>query len=248
LDIDGSAALGPSSYLFFVRQSTLYAQPFDLERNVVAGDAVTIADGIAASVPLASEISRSAMSVSPAGTISYRVAASGDDHELAWFDRLGRKTPLLDAATAGGAELSPDDRRLAISKVDGGNLDVWIIELATRQLSRFTFGAGARLPVWSPDGRRIAFAAPKGGSLNLYARPASGATNETPRLESADVKVPLQFSPDGRVLLYRVADPVTGFDLWALPLDQPGARPEPVAKTRFDEREGQFSLDGKWIA
>src|SRR5207237_3720872 len=39
----------------------------------------------------------------------------------------------------------------------------------------------------------------------------------------------------------------TGFDLWAL--DVHGDRkPFPVVRTNFDERDGQFSPDGKWMA
>ncbi len=38
-----------------------------------------------------------------------------------------------------------------------------------------------------------------------------------------------------------------GPDLWALPLD--GDRKSfPVVQTKFNERDGQFSPDGKWIA
>jgi Tol biopolymer transport system component len=57
----------------------------------------------------------------------------------------------------------------------------------------------------------------------------------------------MDWSPDGRVLLYRTLDPKTGFDLWSLPLD--GSRkPNPVLQTRSDESAAQFSPDGRWIA
>ena len=46
---------------------------------------------------------------------------------------------------------------------------------------------------------------------------------------------------------YRSTDDQTGFDLWVLPLTG-GGKPFPVARTKFDEREGQFSPDGQWIA
>jgi Tol biopolymer transport system component len=48
-------------------------------------------------------------------------------------------------------------------------------------------------------------------------------------------------------LLFRNQDPQTGFDLWVLPMSG-DKRPFPFLKTPFEEREGQFSRDGKWIA
>ena len=57
----------------------------------------------------------------------------------------------------------------------------------------------------------------------------------------------MHWSPDGRFLLYDTADPKGSVDIWALPLD--GARkPFEVVKTEFNERMGQFSPDGKWLA
>ena len=64
---------------------------------------------------------------------------------------------------------------------------------------------------------------------------------------TAQHKVPLDWSPDGRVLLYASQDPKTNSDIWALPLA--GERkPFPVVQTNSDEREGQFSPDGRWVA
>jgi dipeptidyl aminopeptidase/acylaminoacyl peptidase len=57
----------------------------------------------------------------------------------------------------------------------------------------------------------------------------------------------MDWSPDGRVLLYATQDTKTASDLWALPLT--GERkPFPVVQTSFDEIEGQFSSDGRWLA
>jgi dipeptidyl aminopeptidase/acylaminoacyl peptidase len=66
--------------------------------------------------------------------------------------------------------------------------------------------------------------------------------------ESANRKVSLQWSPDGRFILYREADPQTRFDLWMLPLE--GERkPYPWLKTQFVESTGDgISPDGKWMA
>ena len=57
----------------------------------------------------------------------------------------------------------------------------------------------------------------------------------------------MDWSADGRFLLYDSLDPKRGFDMWALPLE--GERkPFEVVQTDFNEGLGQFSPDGRWIA
>ena len=58
---------------------------------------------------------------------------------------------------------------------------------------------------------------------------------------------PMDWSPDGRFLLYDSLDPKRGMDIWALPLDGDG-KPFAVVQTNFNERLAQFSPDGMWIA
>jgi dipeptidyl aminopeptidase/acylaminoacyl peptidase len=57
----------------------------------------------------------------------------------------------------------------------------------------------------------------------------------------------MDWSRDGRYLLYQENDPKTGWDIWALPM-QGDRKPAPVLQSAFNERQAQFSPDGKWIA
>ena len=66
-------------------------------------------------------------------------------------------------------------------------------------------------------------------------------------LESPQDKVALDWSADGRFLLYMSADPQTNWDLWVLPLEG-DRKPWVFLKTNFIERYGQFSPDGRWVA
>ena len=66
-------------------------------------------------------------------------------------------------------------------------------------------------------------------------------------MESPHPKLPMSWSLDGRFVLYQDAGPTTGWDLWALPMT--GARkPIVVVNGPFEERSGQFSPDGRWVA
>ena len=51
----------------------------------------------------------------------------------------------------------------------------------------------------------------------------------------------------GASFCIRDAARATGWDLWTLPLNEAGAS-VPVVQTESDDRNGQFSRDGKWIA
>jgi Tol biopolymer transport system component len=66
-------------------------------------------------------------------------------------------------------------------------------------------------------------------------------------LSTPQAKMPMDWSRDGRFLLYDSFDPKRGWDIWALPLE--GTRtPFAVVQTDFNERLAQFSPDGTWIA
>ena len=107
-------------------------------------------------------------------------------------------------------------------------------------------GSITRLPVWSPDGGRIAFESVRPGSVTLSVKPSTGDGDEDVLFESPEVKIPCDWSPDGRFLMYYVPDPKTGTDLWVLPLDT--RVPFVFLKTEANELWGQFSPDGRWVA
>ncbi len=106
-------------------------------------------------------------------------------------------------------------------------------------------------PVWSPDGSSIVFASNRDGVFNLYRKSVSGGGNDELLLKSGATKYPIDFSPDGRFLLYDESNPKTKYDLMLLP--DPGGtpggkKPIPFLQTEFNELNGAFSPDGKWIA
>ena len=109
--------------------------------------------------------------------------------------------------------------------------DLWVLDAApaacdsrTRRTARTR-----RLPVWSPRRRRASRISryDPGASRSRRSRPPAMAqtTCSTRRRET---KMPCDWSPDGRFLVYYVPTPKTGTDLWVLPLGQPRAAGLPL--------------------
>ena len=234
----------PSGWLLFVLQGTLVARRIDPVRGELSGDPVTVADPVG----FASTTSVGAFSVSAAGLVSYRALGVGR-RQLTWFDRSGKALGTLgvpDESALLNPDLSPDGRRVAVDRTVQGNTDIWLLDGV--RTTRLTFDASADdYPLWSRDGNRIVFSSYRKGPLDLYEKPSSSVGNEQSLVESPQNKAAYDFSPDGRFLLYVSVDPKTGRDLWVRPMDGE-KKPFVFLNTSFDERLGQFSPDGRWVA
>ncbi|MBR6022196.1 MAG: PD40 domain-containing protein [Kiritimatiellae bacterium] len=89
----------------------------------------------------------------------------------------GRITPLAQwpGMNTGGA-LSPDSRSLAVILSKDGNPDLYVMDMATRQLKRLTNtrGVSEGSPCWSPDGQRIAYVSDATRTPQIYVIPRNG--------------------------------------------------------------------------
>ncbi len=243
---DAGAAYAEPGYLFFVRERSLMAQPFDADKMKLTGDPVPVVEQIGYSATTA----RALFSVSNTGVLAYRgnIPLNG---QLTWYDQSGKQ--LEKVGTVGdflGFSLSPDQKRVVVSRLDPetGSYDLWMIELGRGTSSRFTFDqTNETFPVWSPDGSRIAFGSNKFGPTDLFQKSSNGAGSDELLFKSTNLKAPNDWSPDGRTILYNEFDPKTNSDLWVLPLGG-DPKPSPVMQTPFGETNGRFSPDGKWIA
>ena len=257
IDAEAPAVYAATGHLLFIRGGKLLAQDFDPDRLELRGDPFPIAEHVTGGTTL---------SASAAGPIAYRTpSADSGQRQLVWVDRSGReieKVVYPDTA-AQGPSLSRDGRRVAVFRHANGNTDIWSYDTARRTWDRVTVDSGDDIyPLWSPDGTRIVFGSRR-GEMNLYRKLLSSppGSGEELLLSTMQPKFPMDWSADGRFLLYDSIDPKGGSDIWALPLEgerpstgsghpEPaeGRKPFEVVQTDFNERLAQFSPDGTWIA
>jgi eukaryotic-like serine/threonine-protein kinase len=241
-------AKGPDgeSYLLFVREAALMAQPFDAGRGTLAGEPFPVVE----KVGIDGQRGRASFSVSANGILVYDSGA-GDDLQLAWIGRGGERLEIVGEPANGQFRLglSPDEKQVAFTLTGPAQYtDIWVRDFARSIPTRFTFHPGVELyPVWSPDGSRIVFGSDREGPFDLYVKSASGAGQEELLVKSGNNKYPADWAVGGRLLIYNETDPKTNSDLWVTPLE--GERkPTVFLKTEFNERHGAFSPNGKWIA
>jgi eukaryotic-like serine/threonine-protein kinase len=102
-------ALYVSGHILFLRLSTLMAQPFDVKRLELTGDAFPVADPVQENELTLNSI----LSVSENCLLAYLEGASSASRELIWLDRRGKKVgevPGPDTYT--GPRISLDGKKL----------------------------------------------------------------------------------------------------------------------------------------
>jgi Tol biopolymer transport system component len=230
--------------VLFMRENTVMAQRFDTGRLELSGDPFQVAE----SVPIIGA-GLGGFTASRSGALAYRTGDAGGGRRLTWFSREGDiQGNVGTPATYQNLDLSPDGKRLAVSKPDDGG-DIWITELERNTNTKFTFDPNSdTMPVWSPDGKQIAFVSNRtGGVFNIYVKGSNGIGEDQVLLETPNNKQVWDWSADGRFILYEETNPATKRDLWALPLFG-DRKPLRLLSTPADEFGGAFSPDGRWIA
>jgi Tol biopolymer transport system component len=241
IDVDSRVQYVEPGYLLYVRENTLVAQAFDARSGDITGEPMPVADEVNAT-----GTGHAPFSASQDGVLAYR-SEGARARTLVWRNRSGHELGVVGGLEQyGSMSLSPDNTRLVVSAyaAEAENRDLWIHDLERGTASRFTFDPAADLnPVWSSDGSRVAFSSNRDGSYDIFVKDEAGGGDVEKLLSSEHAIHPIDWSRDGRFLLYMLLAGGTSWDIWALPMNPPG-EPFAVVQTEFLDGRPAFSPDG----
>jgi Tol biopolymer transport system component len=214
----------------------VWALPFSLDTLEATGEPFLVAsDG-------------EAPTISRDGTLTYQKFTTSLMRRLVWADREGRILSVIGNPQEGfhRPALSPDLRRIAVQAgVGTTNSHIWIVDVARGAQMRLTFGENKeRNPIWTPDGKRVLYLQEVDDDPSAVMITNADGSGEQEKLVEAEY---FSLSPDGRYLVLTRRGEGTGLDLWYLELES-GGEPRPLLQTEFDERRGQVSPDGAYLA
>ncbi len=235
---------GRPGYLVYARGRQLVAQVFEPDRKRVEGPALAVAD-----VGFLSSMGTANYSLSANGVLAYG-STGFPATQLTWFSREGKPVGTVGPAASWlSVNLSPDQRSAAMWQEDAAaiNQDIWLAETGRDAITRLTSHPLVEaMPTWSPDGASIVVGAVRAGPPNLMLIPLRGPGDGEFLLKPRETRIPSDWSPDGRHILYSSLSPTSSFDVLSLAL--PERVEKPFVQTEFMEAEAKFSPDGKWVA
>lgn len=242
-----------TGHVAYVRGTSIFAAPFDLNQLAVTGQPVAVLEGVSTSAQFAA----ADLSISQGGSLAYvRGGLRESDRRLVWVDREGRVEPAVDIQrTFFDVRLSPDGSQLAI--VIGGNNDhLWLYDLTRRALTRLTFDRDNISPDWTPDGKRITFSSNRAAvrsstriaQMNLFWVDSDGSAQAERFVEGSHNATVGSWSADAGTFAFgelRAAE----YDIFAVSKASGGARTgRPLIQTPFNELYPRFSPDARWLA
>ncbi len=226
--------------VLFQRESTLFSQNFNVSRLEFTGEIRKLAEHVGNT--------RAYGYFAGSPNVLIHRGGSGNLGQLTWFDREGKRlgTAGQQFGMDSAPDISRDGSRIALSTTLGDHSDVWVHDISRDVIQRITYPALNQTPIWSPDGRRIVLSSGRAGQYDLYQIDAAGG-NEKLLYKSRESKRATSWSADGRYLLYNAQ--AAKYGIWLLRMEGEVA-PQPIGLTtgRFNQRDGVFSPDAKWIA
>ena len=236
-------------YLLFARSSLLLAQRFDPDVLSLEGDPIKLQEGVLTDAGY----NMAVYTVSRSGTLLFQSGHGEAGARPIFIDRTGKVVRVIDdRSEQDQPRFSPDGTQVALYIYDlrSRRSNIWVYDLRTggrRRLS--TRSQGDFYPCWSSDGTRIFFTSGGPTAADIYQLQVARTGQEKFFLDLSSVDQVDDRSPDGKTLLVSTFSPAlnTG-DLWLVPAVSGTGQPVSFQQTKFDERSGRISRDGKWVA
>ena len=166
-----SKGLYAAGHLLWLKGSTLMAQRFDPDGLRLRGEPHRVADPVGGFATIG-------MMLATASDGMLLYGAADTARQFTWLDRSGKSAGTFgEPGDYTTFDLSPDGRRVVVSRPSSSGSDLLVVETERNVWSRFTFSAGVNwFPIWSPNGRSIVFRS--GTPWNLFRKDSSGAGNQ----------------------------------------------------------------------
>ena len=231
------------AYLVYAQPDGLLAAPIDLDRLELTGPVTPINESVMANLSGGAHFA-----FSDRGDLVYAPGTITEASKtLLWVDRAGKETLAAEIADLSVLmSVTRDGRRLIRLNTQGPARDVFVEDLETRTSRRLTNGGFHGLPMLTRDETRVIYGSGL-PNLNLFWRPVDGAGEEERLTTSPNAQFASSAAPDGRSIVYTEFDPVSGSDIWQLPLEG-DRRPRELVRTKFSEGNADVSPDGRWLA
>ena len=245
--------LSNGNIIYANNEGDLITIPFDLHKLKITGEPVVVLSGV--------------NTATVGGAVYFSVSENGN---LIFLPRIGNAFKVLDVVDRSGKllvkdsiplktllrmgpdwtsiNISPSGNQIAFDRRATGSMDIWVLNLDTKDAERITFDPGEEeTPVWSPDGNGIAYTASiSGAGRQLMIQNKTNAGNHyLLRIWPRHIHL-TSWSPDGKWLGTSDLNSTQGNDCIVIPVDSGGS--VPIAVTNAQEGGARFSPDGRWIA
>jgi len=243
LDVNGTSPLGAiDGHLLYVSgDGALMAIPFDVGAQKVTGAPIALFDGINVNRIVGS----ARVALSDSGTLIY--LAGGTLAQIVSVDPSSGAAQPIRAQMNNfiSAAWSPDGKHIAVSIGTGQGTEIWLCDVATGALSRFTSDNTSTNPVWTADGRRLLYTSSRTGRPAVWWQPSDGSAPAEKLFEVPGVNISeAALTPDGHTLIYRTQPQNQLFEV-AITGDR---TPKQITTDRFAKVHPAISPDGKWLA
>ena len=246
-----SDAYYANGQIVFVREGSLLAAPFDLDRLEMTGDPRIVLEGVMHRLYTPSgglETGGGQFALSPTGTLAYVPGSVYPEQKatVVSVDRAGNETPIgIEPRQYHNLRGSADGRQLLLSVFYPPTSAVWIHDMERGVSRRQRAGGCGTYAAWGPGPGQITYdRTSDDGESRLLFKPIGGSpADETEIAYPEGTTIWMgDWSPDGKHLVAVGRDG----DLWTYGT---GEGWKPITQTENEvELWPAFSPDGRWLA
>jgi serine/threonine protein kinase len=233
-----------TGYLTYIKSNALFAVKFNPGNMSISGTPFPMIPEVA-TIP---QFGFAEMSISENGTLVYLPGGPlSTVRNIVWVDKSGKVLKSTDLnQPVEDMNLSPDGKKIAVT-IEGILYSIWIYDIQRETLSRLTYNADDRDPLWTPDGKSIVYGSFRKGNYGLFLASTENNSNETMLRKSKYWMDPYSISSDGKYLFYSELDSLNSEHAFYMELKK-GAKGIPIADLKFKSRIASISPNNKYIA